>query len=80
MNRSSAKLIALVLRLLFASLCVLAIHSQANSLTALTSKLSTSMSDLPRYEKLPLFSPHRKTFTCVYQDQHVSPIDPQAEL
>ncbi|WP_425485199.1 DUF6396 domain-containing protein [Burkholderia guangdongensis] len=38
------------------------------------------MSDLPRYEKLPLFSPHRKTFTCVYQDQHVPPIDPQAEL
>lgn len=38
------------------------------------------MSDLPRYEKLPLFSPHRKTFTCVYQDQHVPPVDPQAEL
>ncbi|AOI94002.1 sel1 repeat family protein [Burkholderia pseudomultivorans] len=38
------------------------------------------MSDLPRYEKLPLFSPHRKTFTCVYQNQHVPPIDPQAEL
>ena len=38
------------------------------------------MSDLPRYEKLPLFNPHRKTFTCVYQDQHVPPIDPQAEL
>nr|WP_296229282.1 tetratricopeptide repeat protein [Ralstonia sp. UBA689] len=37
-------------------------------------------SDLPRYEKLPLFNPHRKTFTCVYQDQHVPPIDPQAEL
>ncbi|WP_205169203.1 tetratricopeptide repeat protein [Burkholderia sp. LMG 13014] len=38
------------------------------------------MSDLPRYEKLPLFSPHRKTFTCVYQAQHVPPVDPQAEL
>nr|WP_318828197.1 hypothetical protein [Burkholderia cepacia] len=38
------------------------------------------MSDLPRYEKLPLFNPHRKTFTCVYQDQHVPPVDPQAEL
>ncbi|MPV68353.1 sel1 repeat family protein [Burkholderia sp. BE17] len=38
------------------------------------------MSDLPRYEKLPLFSPHRKSFVCVYQDQHVPPVDPQAEL
>ncbi|WP_256254501.1 hypothetical protein [Burkholderia ubonensis] len=38
------------------------------------------MSDLPRYEKLPLFNPHRKTFTCVYQDQQTPPIDPQAEL
>jgi hypothetical protein len=38
------------------------------------------MSDLPRYEKLPLFNPHRKSFTCVYQDQHVPPIDPPAEL
>ncbi|MEQ5844345.1 MULTISPECIES: SEL1-like repeat protein [Paraburkholderia] len=37
------------------------------------------MSDLPRYEKLPLFKPHRTTFTCVYQDQHVPPVDPQAE-
>ncbi|QVN15293.1 sel1 repeat family protein [Burkholderia sp. LAS2] len=37
------------------------------------------MSDQPRYEKLPLFNPHRKEFKCVYQDQHVPPIDPQAE-
>jgi uncharacterized protein len=80
MNRSSAKLIALVLRLLLANLFALAANSQASSLTALTSKRSASMSDLPRYEKLPLFSPHRKTFTCAYQDQHVPPIDPQAEL
>ncbi|RQH05848.1 tetratricopeptide repeat protein [Paraburkholderia dinghuensis] len=38
------------------------------------------MSDLPRYEKLPLFNPHRKTFTCEHQGQHVPPVDPQAEL
>ncbi|TFE47217.1 sel1 repeat family protein [Paraburkholderia dipogonis] len=38
------------------------------------------MSDLPRYEKLPLFNPHRTNFTCVYQDQHVPRVDPQAEL
>ncbi|MGS0891922.1 DUF6396 domain-containing protein [Burkholderia stagnalis] len=38
------------------------------------------MSDLPRYEKLPLFNPHRKSFTCVYQDQHVPSVDPEAEL
>ncbi len=59
---------------------MLAIDSQANPFTVQTSKLSASMSDLPRYEKLPLFNPHRKTFTCVYQDQHVPPVDPQAEL
>ena len=80
MNRSHATLIVLVLRLLLVGFCLLAADSQASSLTALTSKLSTSMSDLPRYEKLPLFNPHRKSFTCVYQDQHVPPIDPQAEL
>ncbi|NRO98321.1 sel1 repeat family protein [Paraburkholderia sp. NMBU_R16] len=38
------------------------------------------MSDLPRYEKLPRFNPHRKTFTCAYQAQHLPTIDPQAEL
>ncbi|WP_027803924.1 SEL1-like repeat protein, partial [Paraburkholderia dilworthii] len=37
------------------------------------------MSHLPRYQKLPLFDPHRRSFTCVYQDQHVPAIDPQAE-
>lgn len=58
---------------------MLAADSQASPLTAQTSKLSASVSDLPRYEKLPLFSPHRKTFTCVYQDQHLPPVDPQAE-
>ena len=79
-NGLYATFTALVLRILVASLAVVATGSQANPLTALTSKLSTNMSDLPRYEKLPLFNPHRKTFTCVYQDQHVPPIDPQAEL
>ncbi|WP_201703066.1 tetratricopeptide repeat protein [Paraburkholderia kirstenboschensis] len=38
------------------------------------------MSSLPRYEKLPLFDPHRKSFACVYQDQHVPANDPQAEV
>ncbi|RKT99306.1 sel1 repeat family protein [Burkholderia sp. Nafp2/4-1b] len=37
------------------------------------------MSDQPRYERLPLFNPHRKEFKCVYQDEHVPLIDPQAE-
>nr|WP_232447187.1 tetratricopeptide repeat protein [Burkholderia ubonensis] len=68
------------LRLLVAGLALFAASSQANPLTAAMDKLSTAMSDLPRYEKLPLFNPHRKTFTCVYQDQQVPPIDPQAEL
>ncbi|WP_436407779.1 DUF6396 domain-containing protein, partial [Burkholderia vietnamiensis] len=38
------------------------------------------MSDLPRYEKLPLFNPHRPDFTCVYQAQRVPAFDPQAEV
>ncbi|MFL9876724.1 DUF6396 domain-containing protein [Paraburkholderia megapolitana] len=38
------------------------------------------MSDLPRYEKLQLFNPHRKDFTCVYQAQKVPALDPQAEM
>jgi len=42
--------------------------------------MTAQMSSSPRYTKLPLFDPHSKTFTCVYQAQHVPPIDPQAEL
>ena len=34
----------------------------------------------PRYTKLPKFNPHRKDFTCVYQSQHLPPVDPQADL
>jgi len=67
-------------RVLFIVLSVFAGDAKAGSLTTLTNKLTAVMSDLPRYEKLPLFNPHRKTFTCVYQDHHVPPIDPQAEL
>jgi len=48
--------------------------------TPLINRLTAQMSDLPRYTKLPLFDPHHKTFTCVYQAQHVPPVDPQAEL
>lgn len=51
----------------------------AGPLTNLTNKLTAAMSDLPRYEKLPPFNPHRKDFKCVYQDQRVPSIDPQAE-
>lgn len=80
MTRFQAGLIAVVLRLLLASLVLVADGVQANHLTALTSKLSAISSDLPRHEKLPLFNPHRKTFICVYQDQHLPPVDPQAEL
>ncbi|WP_247682332.1 DUF6396 domain-containing protein [Burkholderia sp. Tr-862] len=39
-----------------------------------------AMSDHPRYEKLPRFDPHQKSFTCTYQVKHVPPIDPQAEV
>lgn len=42
-------------------------------------RLTDRMSELPRYTKLPLFDPHRKTFTCVYQTQHIPPVDAEAE-
>ena len=79
-NGLHATLMALVVRILIASLAVLATGLQARPFTAFASKLSTSISDLPRYEKLPLFNPHRKTFTCAYQAQHLPTIDPQAEV
>jgi TPR repeat protein len=41
--------------------------------------MRAAMSDLPRYEKLPLFNPHRPEFTCIYQAQQVPASDPQAE-
>ena len=69
-----------IFRTLVVLLSVLGVNAQAGPLTSLTNKLTVTMSDLPRYEKLPLFNPHRKSFTCVYQGQHVPPIDPKAEL
>nr|WP_256253560.1 hypothetical protein [Burkholderia ubonensis] len=80
MRRLNPTFSTFCLRLLILGLALFAASSQANPLTAAMDKLSTAMSDLPRYERLLLFNPHRKTFTCVYQDQQVPPIDPQAEL
>lgn len=68
------------LRIASAALLLLVAQAHANELTSLGNKLTTAMSDLPRYEKLPLFDPHRKDFTCVYQAQRLPAIDPQAEL
>jgi len=63
----------------FVTLFACGVNAQAGTLTSLSNKMTAAMSDLPRYEKLPLFNPHRKSFTCIYQDQHVPAIDPQAE-
>lgn len=60
--------------------CLFAIGAQADTSTSSKIKSIAAMSDLPRYEKLPLFDPHRKSFKCTYQAQHVPPMDPQAEL
>jgi TPR repeat protein len=60
-------------------LCLPADSVPANPLS-LPNILTANMSDLPRYTKLPLFDPHRETFTCVRQDGHVPPVDPQADL
>ncbi len=52
---------------------------QATSLFTSGNALIARTSDRLRYTKLPLFDPHRQSFTCVYQDQQVPPIAPQAE-
>lgn len=36
-------------------------------------------SDLPRYERLPLFNPHRPDFTCQIEATKVPPIDAEAD-
>ncbi|MBM2768338.1 tetratricopeptide repeat protein [Burkholderia anthina] len=72
--------IVVIYRIVFAALALFAISVHAGELSSSTVKSTAAMSDLPRYEKLPLFNPHRKSFTCVYQNQHVPPVDPQAEL
>ncbi|MGN6317470.1 hypothetical protein [Trinickia sp.] len=54
-------------RVLLVSLLVLAVEAQAGPLMSLTNRLTVAMSGLPRYEKLPLLNPHRKSFTCAYQ-------------
>jgi hypothetical protein len=71
---------ALIFPLIVVVLSLHASCAQAGRLTVLSNELTVAMSDLPRHEKLPLFDPHRKSFTCLYQAQHVPPVDPQAEL
>ncbi|HGL6717273.1 sel1 repeat family protein [Burkholderia contaminans] len=68
-----------VLRFAIAAL-LLATTAHAGILTSIGNKLTTAMSDLPRNEKLPLFDPHRKDFTCAYEAQRVPSVDPQAEM
>lgn len=72
----------LVLTRYVIGLCVALVAVQATFAELPIHQLITAMSssDLPRYTKLPLFAPHRKDFTCVYQDQHLPPVDPQADL
>lgn len=63
---------------LAALLLVTAAH--AGVLTSVGHQWATATSDLPRDEKLPLFDPHRKDFTCVVEAQRVPPVDPQADM
>lgn len=73
--------ISRVFAVLIFGLCLLpAGAAHADVLKSLTHEVPANMSDLPRYAKLPLFNPHRKSFTCIYEAQHLPPSDPQAEL
>lgn len=59
--------------------CIQVPQVHAGLLDSLNNKVIAAVSDLPRHEKLPRFDPHRKDFICAYQEQHVPPVDPQAE-
>ncbi|WP_260463913.1 sel1 repeat family protein [Burkholderia sp. Bp8963] len=72
--------IAFIFRIAISALSLIAVTVHAEGTSSLLSKANIAMSDLPRFEKLPLFDPHRKNFTCVYQSQRVPPVDPQAEM
>jgi hypothetical protein len=72
--------ISALCRIVLIALNLYAANAPAELLPTSTIEHTAAMSDLPRFERLPLFDPHRKTFACVYQDQHVPPVDPQAEL
>ncbi|WP_251031493.1 SEL1-like repeat protein [Paraburkholderia strydomiana] len=80
MKTTGSTSVARLGRLLIAAFCLYATSVQAGPFTSLTNKLAATMSNLPRYEKLPLFDPHRKSFACVHQDKHVPAIDPQTEV
>jgi len=68
-----------VLRIATTALLLIA-SAHAGALTSLGNKLTIAMSDQPRYEKLPLFDPHRKDFTCIYEAQQIPSPDPESEM
>ncbi|BBA40359.1 MULTISPECIES: tetratricopeptide repeat protein [Burkholderia] len=72
--------IPVIYRAIFSTLALITVSVHAEGWPSSTAQSSAGLADLPRYEKLPRFDPHRKSFTCVHQDQHVPRIDPQAEL
>ncbi|WP_423221178.1 tetratricopeptide repeat protein, partial [Burkholderia contaminans] len=72
--------IPVIYRAIFSTLALITVSVHAEGWPSSTAQSSAGLADLPRYEKLPRFDPHRKSFTCVHQAQHVPRIDPQAEL
>jgi hypothetical protein len=70
-----------ILQLLLAGLSLLPMSSRGASPSApIGNSGQSAISVLPRYEKLPLFNPHRGTFTCISQERVLSDVDPQADL
>ena len=64
-NGAAPMPVSLPCRIIFIALTLFAANAQAGELS--TIKQAVAMSDLPRYEKLPLLNPHRKSFTRAYQ-------------
>jgi hypothetical protein len=80
MNLTMRTFICVVRFAVLAMCCVHMPLAHSGLLDSLNNKVAATMSDLPRYEKLPLFNPHRQDFTCVYQAQQLPALDPQAEM
>ena len=80
MNNLKEIIVLCARAIIFVGFCLGSAFVNADSNSGLNLKYRTvAMADLPRYERLPLFNPHREKFTCVYQGQHLPPLNAQAE-
>lgn len=80
MNATMQTLIRVIRFAVLMVCCMQTSLVHAGLLDSMPHNVTAAMSDLPRYEKLPAFNPHRPEFSCAYQAQRVPAFDPQAEM